>query len=43
MSALTKIDLALGLAVNGLGLLAGAVQAKGKEFIEGKIGARIPE
>jgi len=31
------------LAVNGLGLLAGAVQAKGKEFIEGKIGVRIPE
>ena len=31
------------LAVNGLGLLAGAVQAKGKEFIESKIGARIPE
>ena len=27
------------LAVNGLGLLAGAVQAKGKEFIESKIGA----
>lgn len=31
------------LAVNGLGLLAGAVQAKGKEFIESKIGARIPD
>ncbi len=31
------------LAVNGLGLLAGAVQAKGKEFIENKIGARIPD
>ena len=29
------------LAVNGLGLLAGAVQAK--EFIESKIGARIPD
>jgi hypothetical protein len=31
------------LAINGLGLLAGAVQAKGKEFIESKIGARIPD
>ena len=31
------------LAVNGLGLLAGAVEAKGKEFIEHKIGVRIPD
>jgi len=31
------------LAVNGLGLLAGAVQAKGREFIESKIGVRIPD
>lgn len=31
------------LAVNGLGLLAGAVEAKGKEFIERTIGARIPD
>jgi hypothetical protein len=31
------------LAVNGLGLLAGAVEAKGKEFIERTIGVRIPD
>jgi hypothetical protein len=31
------------LAVNGLSLLAGAVQAKGKEFIEKKTGVRIPD
>lgn len=31
------------LAVNGLSLLAGAVQAKGKEFIESKTGVRIPD
>jgi hypothetical protein len=31
------------LAINGLSLLAGAVQAKGKEFIEKKTGVRIPD
>ena len=31
------------LASNGLNLLSGAVQAKGKEFIEEKIGMKIPD
>jgi hypothetical protein len=31
------------LATNGLGLLAGAVEAKGKDFIERTIGVRIPD
>lgn len=30
------------LAANGLGLLAGAIQAKGKEVIEDKLGIKIP-
>lgn len=30
------------LASNGLGLLAGAIQAKGKEVIEDKLGIKIP-
>lgn len=32
-----------GLIANGLGTLAGAVAAKGKEFIEDKIGVKIPD
>lgn len=31
------------LAANGLGMLAGAIQAKGKEVIEKKLGITIPE
>lgn len=31
------------LASNGLGLLAGAIQAKGKEFVEQKLGISIPD
>lgn len=31
------------LAKNGLGMLAGAIQAKGKEVIEEKLGVKIPE
>ena len=30
------------LAANGLGILAGAIQAKGKDFIEEKLGVKIP-
>jgi hypothetical protein len=30
------------LAANGLGLLSSAIQAKGKEFIEDKLGVKIP-
>lgn len=30
------------LASNGLSLLAGAIQAKGKEYIESKLGVKIP-
>lgn len=32
-----------GLVANGLGTLAGAVAAKGKEYIEEKIGVKIPD
>lgn len=31
------------LAKNGLGMLAGAIQAKGKEAIEEKLGVKIPD
>ncbi len=31
------------LAANGLSLLAGAIQAKGKEVVESKLGIRIPD
>ena len=31
------------MAKNGLGMLAGAIQAKGKEVIEQKLGVKIPE
>lgn len=31
-----------GLAANGLSMLAGAIQAKGKEVIEEKIGVKLP-
>ncbi len=31
------------LAANGMGLLSSAIQAKGKEFIEEKIGVKIPD
>lgn len=31
------------LAKNGLGMIAGAIQAKGKEVIEEKLGVKIPE
>ena len=31
------------LASNGLGVLAGAITAKGKEFVEDKIGMKIPD
>lgn len=31
------------LAANGLGILAGAIQVKGKEVIEAKLGVKIPE
>lgn len=31
------------LAANGMSMLAGAIQAKGKELIEGKLGIKIPE
>lgn len=31
------------LAENGLGVLAGAIKAKGKEFVENKIGIKIPD
>lgn len=33
----------LELAKNGLGMLAGAIQAKGKEVVEEKLGVKIPE
>lgn len=36
------LPLLTSLASNGLGMLAGAIQAKGKEFIEEKIGMKIP-
>ena len=32
-----------GLAANGLSTLAGAVAAKGKEWVENKIGVKIPD
>lgn len=31
------------LAENGLGVLVGAIKAKGKEFVENKIGVKIPD
>lgn len=31
------------LAQNGLGLLSSALQAKGKEFVESKLGVKIPD
>jgi hypothetical protein len=37
------IPILSALASNGLGILAGAIQAKGKEVIEEKLGVKIPE
>lgn len=36
------VPLLTTLASNGLGILAGAIQAKGKEVIEDKLGIKIP-
>lgn len=43
MLPLLLAPLLQSLASNGLGILANAIQAKGKEFIEEKIGVKIPQ